>query len=384
MPLKTILSAPLVLIQLSACGVAFDDDTAVRQLYLPAVPYKYSHIELPPHFADVAARYDNTPSHNPITDHGATLGRVLFYDKSLSANSTTSCASCHKQKLAFTDDKTLSVGFQGKPVTRNSMSLINARYYRSGRFFWDERAATLEEQTLMPIENSLEMGHSLPRLIKQLQADKIYPPLFHSAFGSSVVSSERIARAMAQFIRSIVSCRSRYDDGRAAVRSVYDRFPNFTDQENYGKQQFLDRGQCAQCHLHAAKSSGRTRQSAFFYVDRPAVNGVDGEIRGSDVGLGGRTGADRDMGAFKVPSLRNIELTGPYMHDGRFTTIDRVLEHYNWSVRPHPNLDPRLEQISAQGLALPEQEKVALTAFLRTLTDHALINDPKFSDPFMN
>jgi cytochrome c peroxidase len=302
---------------------------------------------LPPYFDEIAATHDNTPSHNPITDHGATLGRVLFYDKSLSANGTTSCASCHKQKLAFTDEKTLSIGFQGKPVTRNSMSLINARYYRSGRFFWDERAATLEEQTLMPIRNPVEMGHTLPALVEQLQADEIYPPLFDKAFNSSAVSADRMGKAMAQFIRSIVSYRSKYDVGRAAVDSVYDRFPNFTDQENYGKEQFLERGQCAQCHLQDTTTSERTRQSAFFFIDGPAVNGVDGEIHDSDTGVGGRTGVVKDRGAFKAPSLRNIELTGPYMHDGRFATIDRVLEHYNWSVRPHPNLDPRLSEISA-------------------------------------
>ena len=382
MLLKTILPVQLVLIQLSVCSFAFDDVVPERTLNLPAVPYNYSQIELPKHFADAAAIHDNTPSHNPITDHGATLGRVLFYDKSLSANGTTSCASCHKQKLAFTDGKTLSPGFQGKQVARNSMSLINARYYRSGRFFWDERAATLEEQTLMPIENPVEMGHSLPALVKQLQADEIYPPLFRSAFGSHDVTPDRMARAMAQFIRSIVSYRSKYDAGRMAVDSVYDQFPNFTDQQNYGKLQFLERGQCAQCHLHDATTSDRTRQSAFFFVDGPAVNGVDGEINDSDTGVGGKTGAVKDVGAFKAPSLRNIELTAPYMHDGRFTTIDRVLEHYNWSVRPHPNLDARLSEISAQGLALPEREKVALTEFLKTLTDHKLITDPRFSDPF--
>ncbi|HIF00057.1 MAG TPA: cytochrome-c peroxidase, partial [Fuerstia sp.] len=208
MPLTTILPVHLILIPFSVCAMAFDGSVAERTLNLPAVPFNYNQVELPPHFAEIAAKYDNTPPHNPITDHGATLGRVLFYDTTLSANRTVSCASCHKQKLAFTDEKQLSVGFRGKQVTRNSMSLVNARYYRSGRFFWDERAATLEEQTLMPIENPVEMGHSLPRLVKQLQTDEIYPPLFEKAFGSSDVSSLRMARAMAQFIRSIVSCRS--------------------------------------------------------------------------------------------------------------------------------------------------------------------------------
>ena len=383
MKLKMFLPACLILMPLSVYAMELDDSVAGRKLNLPAVPYNYSQVELPQHFAEIAAAYDNTPSHNPITDHGATLGRVLFYDTTLSANGTVSCASCHKQKLAFTDEKQLSVGFRGKPVTRNSMSLVNARYYRSGRFFWDERAATLEEQALMPIENPVEMGHSLPRLVTQLQADEIYPPLFEKAFGSPEVSALRMARAMAQFIRSIVSCRSKYDVGRAGVDSVYDPFANFTDQENYGKQQFLERGQCAQCHLHDAATSGRSRQSAFFFVNGPTVNGVDGEIDVRDVGVGGRTGVVKDMGAFKASSLRNIELTGPYMHDGRFTTLDRVIEHYNWSVRPHPNLDSRLDEIAAQGLALPEREKVALTAFLTILTDYDLINDPRFTDPFV-
>ena len=124
------------------------------------------------------------------------------------------------------------------------------------------------------------------------------------------------------------------------------------------------------------------RQSAFFFPEAATVNGIDGELDGTDPGIGGVTKTPGDVGAFKVPSLRNVELTAPYMHDGRFTTLDRVLEHYNWSVRPHPNLDPRLRQIAANGLALPEREKVALAEFLKTLTDHKLITDPRFSDPF--
>jgi cytochrome c peroxidase len=375
----------LFLVAILALASAQAEAAGGRTLQLPHSPYNYRQAELPRHFAQVVERRDNTPPDNPITDHGATLGRVLFYDKTLSINGTTSCASCHQQKLAFTDGRTLSAGFDGRLVTRNSMSLINVRYYANGRFFWDERAATLEDQVIMPIENEVEMGHSLKKLISQLAADPIYPPLFRKAFGSDRVTKDCLAKALAQFVRAIVSHRSKYDQGRAAVESVHDVFPNFTPQENYGKQMFLERGKCANCHLYSEDvSEAQGRQSALFFVDRATVNGIDGDLRVADLGVGGYSGRREDVGAFKAPSLRNIELTGPYMHDGRFPTLNRVIEHYNWSVRPHPNLDPRLHEASAHGLALPEVEKVALIDFLKTLTDHELANDRRFANPFVD
>ncbi len=265
------------------------------------------------------------------------------------------------------------------------MSLINSRFYARGRFFWDERAATLEDQVLMPIENDIEMGHELTALTAQLQSDPLYPALFKSAFGSERVTADRMAKALAQFVRSIVSLRSKYDVGREQVDSPLDPFPNFTEQENLGKQQFFGRGNCASCHLADPTMPPRSsRQSAFFFVDQPVANGIDSESSLADIGVGKHTGRPSDVGRFKVPSLRNVELTGPYMHDGRFVTLDSVIEHYNWSVRPHPNLDHRLADFAANGLALPEVQKVALTVFLTTLTDHALRRDPKYSDPFVD
>ncbi|MCA9050314.1 MAG: hypothetical protein KDA89_16375 [Planctomycetaceae bacterium] len=391
----------------SAAGMSAGD--AVRQIRLPVPPHRYESVApLPPHVQTFAAGYDNTPPDNPITNAGAALGRVLFYDRSLSVNGTISCASCHQQGKAFTDGRATSLGFNGQLGTRNSMSLVNLRYYRSGRMFWDERAATLEDQVLRPIEDPTEMGHRLQNLIPQLQADPLYPPLFCAAFGDDRVTTERTAKALAQFVRSIVSFTSPYDKGRAAVDSVYDDFPNFTAQQNLGKRMFLTRGGCAICHLApeeffthsprqtpvAATDSVTSpltpafdavlpgRQSAFFFVEGPAVNGIDGDPAVSDPGVGRSSGKDQDHGAFKVSSLRNVEVTGPYMHDGRFTTIDRVLEHYNWSVRPHPNLDPRLQD-AVKGIALPEREKTALTEFLHTLTDHNLLTNPIYSDPFV-
>ncbi len=356
-----------------------------RQIKLPNPPADYVGVELPKHFASVAKRFDNTPKSNPITNHGATLGRVLFYDKSLSISGTISCASCHQQRFAFTDDRKLSRGFDDRPVTRNSMSLVNIRYYRNGKMFWDERAATLEAQVLQPIENEIEMGHSLPNLVEQLTADPIYPELFANAFGDDQVSSERISRALAQFVRSIVSYRSKFDVGRAQVHTSLDPFPNFTKTENYGKEQFFGRGRCASCHMEqpVAEQGGEPiAQSAFFYMFAPVVNGIDSDDPALDQGIAEHTGKSTDVGKFKVPSLRNIELTGPYMHDGRFRLLDQVVEHYNWSVKPHPNLDPRIIDFT-EGLALPENEKVALGEFLLTLTDKSLLTDKKFSDPFV-
>jgi cytochrome c peroxidase len=354
-----------------------------RQLTLPGKPYRYADQVLPRHVKKVAHLFDNTPKSNPLTDEGATLGRVLFYDPNLSANGSTSCSSCHSQQTAFTDARRFSKGFEGKAVDRNSMSLVNLRYYRPGKFFWDERADSLEDQVLMPIENPVEMGHELNALVSQLQSDPIYPPLFHDAFGTPEVTKERLSRALAQFIRSMVSVNSRFDQGLAEVSSVLDPFPNFSEQENYGKQQFFGRARCSECHLPEMDgNSGADRQTAFFQLEGPLVNGIDSDSEQVDGGVGAFTSKASEWGRFKSTSLRNVVLTAPYMHDGRFRTLDQVIEHYNWSVKPHRNLDRRLEDFAANGLALPEVEKVALAAFLGTLTDSTFLTDPKFSDPF--
>ncbi|MEM7312667.1 MAG: cytochrome c peroxidase [Planctomycetota bacterium] len=381
--MKRIRQIIFVVTILQAAWVCADEP---RRLNLPDQPFEYANVELPIHVRSVAKFFDNTPQDNPITNHGATLGRVLFYDKSLSVNGSVACASCHQQKLAFTDDRPLSRGFDDQPVSRNSMSLVNVRYYRNGRMFWDERADSLEAQVLQPIENKLEMGHQLTALVKQLANDPIYPPLFSNAFGDEKVTTKRISRSLAQFVRSIVSFQSKYDVGRAKVESHLDPFPNFTQSENLGKEQFFGRGKCASCHMEqpddlAAKKTGY--QSAFFFLFEPVVSGVVVDDPKSDPGVAEHSGKKTDVGKFKVPSLRNIALTAPYMHDGRFRLLDQVVEHYNWSVKPHPNLDERIQEFT-EGLALPEVEKNALGEFLLTLTDNQLINDKRFSDPFVS
>lgn len=360
---------------------------AERQVRLPATPYRYADVALPEHVRRFASSYDNTPADNPITDAGATLGRVLFYDPTLSINGKTSCASCHKQALAFTDDAPLSRGFDGRTVTRNSMSLVNLRYYARGKFFWDERADSLEAQVLMPIGNEIEMGHDLDRLEPQLASDPIYPALFHEAFGDPAIDRGRIAKALAQFIRSIVAFDSPYDRGLAVAGSTEVDFANFSAQENEGKRLFFGEARCASCHVGSREQRG-TRQNVFFFLDAPLVNGIDIDDLQRldpriDPGVGGVTGRPEDFGRFKVSSLRGVELTGPYMHDGRIRTLETVIEHYGWSLRPHVNLDSRLQNIVGSGLAFPQSEVDALVAFLRTLTDATLLTDPRFSNPFV-
>ncbi|GJM34443.1 MAG: cytochrome-c peroxidase [Saprospiraceae bacterium] len=348
-------------------------------LELPETLFNYADIQLPPHLTTPALQNaDNTPADNPITDEGATLGRVLFYDPKLSVSNTQSCASCHKQEFAFTDNRQFSRGFQGGFTRRNSTSLSMARFYANQHFFWDERAIDLEAQTLMPIQDPLEMGMTLEDLVIKLTATEYYPPLFAAAFGTEEITTDRMAKAMAQFIRSMVSYQSEFDAGLAMVPAgtpPLAPFPNFTAQENLGKAVFFDpaRGNCGVCHGTTA-----------FVLPAPRNNGLDAVY--GDNGVGEITGITSDNGFFKVPSLRNVEITGPFMHDGRFENLEDVIEHYNSGVQNHPNLSPVLRVAGPNSpprqLNLTNEEKSGLVAFLKTLTDFEFISDERWSDPF--
>lgn len=344
-------------------------------LVLPASPYNYANPTLPAHLLTPQIQgQDNTPAANPTTNAGAALGRVLFYDRRLSANQTISCSSCHQPEHGFSDPRQFSVGFDGGLTGRNSMGLTNARYYLRGNFFWDERAATLEDQVLMPIQNEVEMGMTLDLLVQRIDAEPFYDELFTAAFGTAEVNSTRISRALAQFVRSIVSGSSKYDLG------VPTNFSNFTALENQGRQIFQGpAGGCATCH----GSDNFVPGNAIFN------NGLENPY--ADKGLGEVTGLTSDEGFFKVPSLRNIELTAPYMHDGRFATLEQVVEFYNSGVVNHPNLSPQLRlppgppgspPPGPRRLNLTTQQKAALVAFLKTLTDTSVTTNPKYSDPF--
>ena len=354
------------------------EDLAAKYLNLPATSYNYANPSLPAYLAAPPIQGQiNTPADNQITDPGATLGRVLFYDKTLSKNKTISCASCHKQENAFSDFEVVSKGFNGGSTRRNSMSLIDAKYYPIGLFFWDQRAATLEQQVLMPIQDLVEMGITLDTLVKRVQDQPYYASLFTNAFGNGTINSNTISKALSQFVRSIISYQSKYDQGRQTLPTAPAPppnavFPNFTAQENRGKEIFLSPiGGCAPCH-----------GSETFTAPEAKNNGLDATI--TDRGFGTVTGNAADDGEFKVTSLRNVELTAPYMHDGRFTTLEQVIEHYNSGVKNHPNLSPQLKLPNGQPrlLNISAPDKAALVAFLKTLTDRNVTTDVKYSNPF--
>ncbi len=365
------------------------DDSTTQSIdgpSLPATPYNYSQVDYPAHFRQVITvgpftgsvlSMDNTPADNPVTDAGATLGRVLFYDTELSQNGTVSCGSCHQQSHGFADPATLSLGFDGGETGRHSMGLANARFYQNGRFFWDERAASLEEQVLGPLQDEVEMGMTLDEVVARVRDQGFYGALFENAFGDDEVTVDRISRALAQFVRSMVSFESRYDTERAREGSPIPDFPGFTAQENRGKRIFFGDGQgpaaCAGCHISEA-----------MVQPAPFNNGLDAQGASDDLGVFDHDPRPQNLGAFKSPSLRNIAVRPPYMHDGRFDTLREVVDHYSDGIQDHPNLGPGLAgPIAAQGgFNFSEQDKEALVAFLRTLTDDGFINDPRFSDPF--
>ena len=350
---------------------------------LPSEYYNYANQVFPAHFnANRVQGFDNTPANNPTTDAGATLGRVLFFDRALSQNFRVSCASCHRAQDGFSDDRVLSLGFEGGLTRRHSMPAINLAFYDNGRFFWDERATSLEDQVLKPIQDEVEMGMTLPDLVDRLQGIDYYPALFEDAFGTTEITDDLIARALAQYIRSIVSYQSPFDEGIAQVNDIRDNFPNFTAEENMGKGIFLT--SCANCHMEPSQPGNPN--FAIFHLQDPSNNGLDA-VSTDDLGLAETTGNPQDEGKFKSATMRNIELTAPYMHDGRFSTLEEVVDFYSTGVQNHPNLAPQL-RVPGPGGGQPrrfnftQEQKDALVAFMLTLTDDEIANDPKFSNPF--
>ncbi len=314
--------------------------------------------------APVSRRFPQVklPDDNPLSEPGIRLGRELFNEPLLSKSNAQSCSSCHDRNRAFSDDVRFSVGAVGIPGKRNSMPLFNLAWHNE--FFWDGRVATLREQALHPITDPTEMAETMDNVLEKLGKDEEYPQLFQAAFGDPRISGERIGLAIEQFLLTLISQNSKFD--QAARGEV-----NLTDQERRGLELFVTEhdpvqgkfgADCFHCH------------GGNLFVSKPfANNGLDSVFTG-DGGLGAITGNSGDIGKFKVPSLRNIEVTGPYMHDGRFATLEEVVEHYNSGVKRSDTLDPNLAKHPATGLNLSSEDKEALVAFLKTLTDDKFLN----------
>ena len=308
-----------------------------------------------------------------ITDEGATLGRVLFHDVQLSADGSTSCGTCHRQSSAFADSRARSRGISGESLHRNAPGLFNLRYQQ--RMFWDQRVIGLSNQVLQPIGHPDEMGMSLDLLPEKLRSLAYYPNLFEAAFGDPSIDLDRIADALVQFLLSIRSHQSRYDAGLA------NGFEDFTASESLGRNVFF-RGdtRCNQCHSSLN----------FFAPSGATINGLDVDYAAAgDGGIGDLTGQASDDGRFKTVSLRNVGLTAPYMHDGRFTTLREVVDFYSDGIQPHPFLDERLSEngIGPAGqepyrLQLTETERQGLVDFLNTLSDTVIVSMQALSDPF--
>jgi cytochrome c peroxidase len=327
-------------------------------------PYELSYGDLPE---------PNLPSDNPLTVQGVQLGRMLFYDTKLSKDDSQSCASCHKQEDGFSDKRKFSIGVENLPGKRQAMAVFNMAWHEN-EFFWDGRAHLLREQALMPIEDPLEMNETLANAIEKLSNEKNYRDQFSRAFGSTEITAEKMSLALEQFMMSIVSSDSKYDQFLAGTASL-------TPSEERGRKLFFAEynpffpdqsgADCAHCH------SGRS-----FENDEYMNNGLDAEADITDIGRETVTGNTNDRAKFKVTTLRNIELTAPYMHDGRFQTLEEVVEHYNSGIQTSATADPTVLNTQSTGLMLSPQDKQDLVNFLKALTDDTFLNEVAYGSPF--
>lgn len=389
------------LIGFQACTKSLNDDLLFQRELTTDVHVDYNNSDYPAHLVNALEQ--------DVNNAKAALGRVLFYDEVLSKNSRVSCASCHLQSNGFSDVKSTSEGFAMGQTARNSMAISNLMMGEWG-LFWDLGASGLEEQVVMPILNHIEMGNSsIPEVVDRIKARDYYPPLFENAYGSSEIDETTIALALREFIRSLKSYESTFDKANPDVNNGWgtNNEPDFEDPSQRAGFVLFGKLGCANCHF--GNNIGGLNSANI---------GLD-EVY-TDSGMNSWSGAPNDIGVFKIPSLRNIDLTAPYMHDGRFKTLEEVVNHYNSGIKSHPNLDWRLVDVSEfdddltsllelgldpvilvqdededpaiealfQNQRLPirmnlsEIDKSNLITFLKTLTDKEFISDTRFSDPF--
>ena len=292
---------------------------------------------------------------NPLTEEGFQLGRKLFYDPILSRDNTISCASCHLQATGFTHiDHDLSHGIDGKIGTRNSLALMNLAWSKD--FMWDGGVNHLEVQPLNPITSPLEMDETLEHVVQKLQQTHDYPSLFERAFGSSIITGQFTLKALSQFVVMLKSSNSKYDQ-------VIRKEAFFNEQEQKGYDLFKQH--CASCH-----------QEPLFTSDQFEYNGLAVDPTLNDYGRMKMTGRKEDSLRFKVPTLRNIQFTFPYMHDGRFKTLTEVIKHYNGLSK-----NKLLPKELVEPMNLADNDRVDIVAFLKTLTDNEFLFNPKYGYP---
>ena len=364
MSLKPLIIALSVLIAMAACRP--EPEPEEENSSHVTTPYT---LVIPANFPPMTI-----PADNPMTVEGVKLGRFLFYEERLSGNNTMSCASCHAQAFAFSDNgNQFSTGIDGIQGNRTSMVIQNLGWEQ--RFFWDGRAPTLEEQILGPVENPIEMHETWPNAVAKLQADPAYQALFLDAFGSASIDKYKTAKAIAQFLRTLISGNSKFDRFmRGEELLTPEEQLGFLLTQQEGGDPALGLGgqwgaDCFHCHPHGG---------ARFTDGTMRNNGLDSVF--TDLGFFEVTGQPQDRGLFKTPSLRNVAVSGPFMHDGRFGTLEEVIEHYNSGGKVSPTVSPFMK-FTQGGLQLTPEKKAQLLAFLNTLTDHEFLSNPAFSDP---
>lgn len=328
----------------------------------------------------------NIPADNPMTEEGIELGHHLFFDKRLSGDLTMSCAGCHNQNFFFADlpSNPTSLGIAGIKGRRNAMPLFNLAWQEF--FFWDGRAMSLEEQSLHPIIDPVELNTDLPTVISRLELDSVYPDMFRAAFGDNEITDYRIAKALAQFERTIVSAESKFDRVERVGTDSY------TPEEARGRELFFSDftstgargGDCFHCH--GAVETSYLMGSFGKEGDQFRNNGFKANYT-SDEGRAEVTNKPSDVGKFKIPSVRNVQFTFPYMHDGSLGTgadpLMELIEFYNSGIHASsPNLDPNMTQNGFVDKNWTDQQKKDLKAFLETLTDFTLQEDSAFQNPF--
>jgi len=313
------------------------------------------------------------PADNKLTVAGVQLGRMLFYEKILSKDGSQSCADCHQQKDGFSDMRQFSIGVEGLPGKRQAMPVMNLAWHLNG-LFWDGRAPHVRDQSLKPIQDLLEMNETLPNVVAKLSADKRYTDQFIRAFGDATVTPDRMSLAMEQFMFSMVSNNAKWDKFKRGETTLTEseergRVLFFTEFDPFGSESGAE---CFHCHA-----------GFNFTNDEFMNNGLDADADQKDEGRRKVTSDPLDQAKFKVPSLRNIALTGPYMHDGRFTTLEEVIDHYNTGVKSSATVDELMQyNLQPGGLQLTVQDKADLVAFLKTLTDETFLTNAAYKSPF--